>query len=263
MSFIYEPTGMAREYSPYACNIYIGCSHRCKYCYAPHTIQRSEDGYFGIPSPRKNVLREMEKDLQSKKYDKQILLSFIGDVYCENTDNSQTTRDALALLNSYGAPVAVLTKGISKSLRDLDIFKVFGSRIAVGSTLTFMDEEKSKEWESGADLPSARLTALKTLHDNGIHTFASFEPCLDPAESLKLIKQTLADNSVDHYKVGKVNNYKGMDKGVDWTAYLQEVLSLLRAHKKQIYVKSGIRALVKGIEYLPEETDPDFYVVRA
>ena len=254
---------MAREYSPYACNIYIGCSHRCKYCYAPRTIQRSEDGYFGTPSPRKGVLRGIEKDLQSRKYEKQILLSFIGDVYCDNTDNSQTTRDALLLLNQYNSPVAVLTKGISKSLRDLDVFKAFGGRMMVGSTLTFMDEKKSKEWESGADLPLKRLAALKTLHDNGIRTFASFEPCVDPNESMKLIEATLADDSVDHYKIGKVNNYKGMDKGVDWTRYLKEVLSLLRAAKKHIYVKSGIRAMVHGIEYQPEEIDPDFYVVKA
>ena len=28
MSVIYRPKGMAREYSPYALNIYIGCSHQ-------------------------------------------------------------------------------------------------------------------------------------------------------------------------------------------------------------------------------------------
>lgn len=28
MSIIYRPCGMAREYSPYVLNIYIGCSHR-------------------------------------------------------------------------------------------------------------------------------------------------------------------------------------------------------------------------------------------
>jgi len=253
---------MAREYSPYACNIYIGCSHRCKYCYAPHTIQRRAESYFGIPSPRKDVLRSIEKDLQANTFEKQILLSFIGDVYGETTDDNQTTRDALMLLNQYQAPVAVLTKGMSRSLRDIDVFKTFGSRFAIGSTLTFMDEEKSREWESGADLPSQRLEGLKTLHDSGIKTFASFEPCLDPKESRLLIERTLADNSVDHYKIGKVNNYKGMDKGVDWTSYLKYVLSILRAAKKQIYVKSGIRGLVSGIEFSPEEVDPDFYVVK-
>jgi DNA repair photolyase len=216
-----------------------------------------------MPSPRKDVLRGIEKDLRERKYEKQIMLSFIGDVYCDNTDNSQTTRDALILLNAYEAPVAVLTKGISKSLRDIDVFKAFGNRIAVGSTLTFMDEEKSKEWESGADLPLKRLETLRILHEKGIRTFASFEPSLDPQESLKLIRATLADNSVDHYKIGKVNNYKGMDRGVNWTEYLKEALSLLRGANKQIYVKTGIRAMVEGIEYLPREIAPDFFVVRA
>jgi DNA repair photolyase len=226
-------------------------------------LQRNEAAYFGTPSPRKNILRLIEKDLQAQRYDKQILLSFIGDVYGDTTDGCQTTRDTLILLNSYQAPVAVLTKGISKAVRDIDIFKAFGTRIAVGSTLTFMDAEKSKEWESGADLPEARLQGLKALHDAGIRTFASFEPCLDPSESLKLIRRTLADNSVDHYKIGKVNNYKGMDKGVDWTAYLKEVLQLLRGAKKDIYVKSGIRGLVKDIEYLPHEIIPDHFAVKA
>lgn len=63
MPVIYEPKGRANEYSPYACNLYIGCSHRCRYCYAPHTLQRSADNYFGIPTPRNNLLKELEKNL--------------------------------------------------------------------------------------------------------------------------------------------------------------------------------------------------------
>ena len=80
MSIIYEPCGMAKEYSPLACNLYVGCSHCCRYCYAPHTLQRAEGSYFGIPAPRKNVLHYLKKDLQKQQYTKQIMLSFIGDV---------------------------------------------------------------------------------------------------------------------------------------------------------------------------------------
>jgi ubiquinone/menaquinone biosynthesis C-methylase UbiE len=76
---------MAREYSPYACNLYIGCSHICRYCYAPHTLQRTEASYFGVPSPRKNVLYLMNKELFFHVPNKQVLLSFIGDCYCDNT----------------------------------------------------------------------------------------------------------------------------------------------------------------------------------
>ena len=132
---------MAREYSPYALNIYIGCSHRCKYCYAPHTLQRRGEDYFGKSEPRKNILIELEKDLKKYVYTEQVLLSFVGDCYCDSADNGETTRAVLKMLNAYKVPVAVLSKGGKKMLRDLDIFKEFGDRITVGATLTFLDDK--------------------------------------------------------------------------------------------------------------------------
>ena len=253
---------MAKEYSPYACNLYIGCSHHCRYCYAPHTLQRSADNYFGIPSPRKNVLKYLEQDLQSRSYHKQILLSFIGDIYCYNTDKSQTTRDALILLNQYSAPVAVLSKGGKKMLRDADVFASFSDRIMVGTTLTFSDREKSKAWEPGAALPEERLSVLSELHSAGIKTFASFEPVIEPSESLRLIEKTLEDDSVDHYKIGKLNNYKGLDKNVDWKSFLRDALNMLRPVNKQLYIKLCLREKAPDIVLFENEVDPERYIVR-
>ena len=254
---------MAREYSPFALNIYIGCSHRCRYCYAPHTLQKSSAAYFGKPEPRKNILKFLEKDLQKNVYKEQVLLSFVGDVYCDNADDSATTREVLKMLSAYHVPVAVLSKGGKKMLRDLDIFKTFGDYITVGTTLTFLDEEKSKYWEPYAALPSERLETLKILHDDGIKTFASFEPTIEPEESLALIRKTLELDCVDHYKIGKINNYKSEDKWQDWAKYLQDCVNLLRPTGKQVYYKFCLRKLAPNIELLPEEKNPDEYIVRA
>lgn len=30
---IYQPSGAAREYGAWACNLYNGCTHQCQYCY--------------------------------------------------------------------------------------------------------------------------------------------------------------------------------------------------------------------------------------
>ena len=95
MSIIYKPSGMAREYSPYALNIYIGCSHRCRYCYAPHTLQKKIVDYFGKPEPRKDIIKLLEKDLKKNTYTEQVLLSFVGDCYCDSSDNGQTVREVL------------------------------------------------------------------------------------------------------------------------------------------------------------------------
>ncbi len=262
MSVIYRPSGMAREYSPFALNIYIGCSHRCRYCYAPHTLQKSSATYFGKPEPRKDILKYLEKDLQKNVYKEQVLLSFVGDVYCDNADDSATTREVLKMLSAYRVPVAVLSKGGKKMLRDLDVFKTFGDRITVGTTLTFLDEEKSRYWEPFAALPSERLETLKILHDNGIKTFASFEPTIEPDESLALIRKTLELDCVDHYKIGKINNYKSEDKWQDWAKYLQDCVDLLRPTGKQVYYKFCLRKLAPNVELLPEEKNPDQFIVR-
>lgn len=262
MSIIYKPQGMAREYSPYALSIYMGCSHRCKYCYAPHTLQRTADNYFGRPTPRKNIIELLKKDLQKNVYTEQVLISFVGDCYCDSADNGAAVSEVLKLLNEYNVPVAVLSKGGKKMLRDLEIFKAFGDRITVGTTLTFMDEEKSKEWEPFAALPNERLETLKILHENNIKTFASFEPTIEPEESLKLIRATLNDNSVDHYKIGKINNYKSADKWQDWSKYLQDCVELLRPSGKQVYYKFCLRKLAPNIQLTKEEKNPDEYIVR-
>ena len=206
-------------------------------------MQRRADCYFGTPSPRKNILRLAEADLQKTVYREQILLSFVGDVYCDSADGGATTRAMLELLNTYNAPVAVLSKGGSKMLRDLDVFKAFGDRIAVGTTLTFMDERKSAEWEPFASSPEERLQTLKTLHE-------------------KLIERTLSDNSVDHYKIGKINHYRDADKWQDWRQYLIDCVNLLRPANKQVYYKFCLRKLAPDVELTLQEKNPDEYIVR-
>lgn len=127
--------------------------------------------------------------------------------------------------------------------------------------ITFFDEAKSSEWESGAASPTERLEVLKTLHYNGIKTFVSFEPVIEPDEALKLIEKTLNDNSVDLYKIGKLNNYKGLDKNVDWTKFLNSCLKLLRPSGKQIYIKKSLQPF-SDIKLNADETDPERYIVK-
>lgn len=260
MSTIYQPSGKAREYSPLALNLYLSCTHRCKYCYAPKCRHQTEDEYFKKPAPRAFVLESMARELKKNAPKEQVLLSFIGDVYCETTDNNETTRNALNLLLAYKVPVAILTKGASRCLRDIDIFKKFGDHIQVGTTLTFDNDRESLEWESGAALPHERIEMLKALHENGIRTFVSFEPVIKPDQSLNLIRETLP--YVDVYKVGKLNNYKGLDKQVDWTAFLAEAVAILREAGKRFYIKHDLREAAPSIRLYGNEVLPDEHNVR-
>ena len=261
MSVVYTPRGAAREYSPLALNLYLQCTHGCKYCYAPSAMQRTRERYFCKPEPRKDVIAQLRRELKRDIPKRQVLLSFIGDVYSETADENATTREALELLSDYKVPVAILTKGGSRCLKDLDIFKTFGEHIQVGATLTFLDEEKSREWEPGAALPAERLQTLKTLHDNGIKTFVSFEPVIDPGESLRLIERTLSDGSVDVYKVGKLNHYQGLDKAIDWSAFLVKALEMIRGAGKRVYVKHDLRVAAHDVKLYGNEVIADDFAV--
>ena len=63
MNVIYEPKGRAREYSPLACNLYMGCTHGCKYCYAPACMHKKPEAWHEAARARsENVLKLFERD---------------------------------------------------------------------------------------------------------------------------------------------------------------------------------------------------------
>jgi len=248
---IYEPSGKAREYSPLALNIYSGCDHRCTYCYVP-MIRRGVDP--ATVTRRKNFLETLDKELTKNTPLDQVLLSFMCDPYCHADVELQETRKSLTVLAKHRATVAVLTKGGSRCLRDLDLFRSMGKCIKIGATLTFQNERQSLEVEPGAASPSDRLSALEMVHKAGIKTFVSIEPVVDPAQSLGLIRNSLG--FVDQYKVGKMNHFeKRFSSGVDWTVFLYSAVDMLRSHGKKFYIKEDLRAFDRDHILTKEESD--------
>lgn len=255
MSIIYEPKGRAREYSPLALNFYKGCIHGCNYCYVPRIFKRFNKEYN-----HSNCYSTIDYGIlesYAKKYQgcgKQILLSFTGDPYCES--DTDTTRNVLEILNQYTHKVAILTKGGFKCLRDIDTFKRFGDRIKVGATLTFSNNEDSLKWEGGAALPNERIMALEMLKDEGIKTWASFEPVIIPAQSLELLKMVV--NIVDHVKIGKLNDYEGLDKEIDWGNFLDRAVKICRENNLKFYIKKDLQLHNRGTHLNEDEMNEDY-----
>jgi DNA repair photolyase len=175
---IYTPRGKAREYSPYALNIYNGCDHNCKYCYVK-ILKLQRYKLNNEIEPRKDIIEKLEKQLKRQEVTEQVLLCFMGDPYCKTDTKYETTREVLNILLKYNIPTAILSKGGKRILRDIDLFKKF-KKIKVGATLTLLDEKESLEYEPNAALPRERIEVLKKLHNEGIKTWVSFEPVIRP-----------------------------------------------------------------------------------
>jgi len=259
MGIIYEPKGKAREYSPLAINLYGGCNHGCKYCYVPSIFRKGRDQFIEV-TERKQVIKNLKKEVGQYKNSKvPVMFSFTTDPYNELDQEMQLTRQALEILLENKIPVVMLSKAGKPMLRDLDLYKQFGKHIYVGATLTFSNEKDSLNWEPGAALPEERYRTLQTLKDEGLITWASFEPVIDPVQSFMLVKKFI--DVIDFYKIGKLNNYKGLDKQMDWREFLTNCVNYLRPIKKRFYVKNDLVIESRmSAELTEDETNKDHYL---
>lgn len=238
MSVIYEPAGRAREYAALAANLYAGCAHGCKYCYAPAALRRDREQFHANPAPRRNVLAELKKDCLKLRGQNvtSVLFSFTTDPYQPLDEECQLSRLGIQALHDSGLAVEILTKGGTRAARDFDLLT---TRDAFATTLTFIDENQSREWEPGAALPDDRINAMKMAHSKGIPVWASLEPVVDPEQSLELIR--LTHEIVDMFKVGKLNHHP-LAQEIDWYNFGWRAKNLLESLGCKYYLKHDLRA---------------------
>jgi len=258
MSIIYTPKGKAREYSPYAANLYSGCNHGCKYCYAPGISRKKREEFLNV-TLRRNVVRDFGKDCEKMKgLQSQVLFCFMTDPYNEREEIEKITQSCLKIALRNKIPISILTKS-TLVLRDIDIFKQFGENINVGVTMTMDNKEDSLDWEPNAATPSERIEILRELNTSGVSTWASFEPVINIKQSLNMIKRSVP--FVGLYKIGKLNNFKGMDKGMDWASFLRDSVGVIRENNKNLYVKHDLRNFADGFKLYGNETNPDEFLL--
>ena len=246
-SIVYAPRGQAGEYAKLAANPYRGCGHACAYCYVPKVLKMDRPTFDAGAFPRTDFLDALRKDARKYKalgITEQVMLSFTTDPYHPG-DNS-LTRDVLTTLQSYGLGVCTLTKGGSRALRDLDIFR--HSQDAFASTLTTLDDDFSRKWERGAQLPGDRIATLKAFHDAGIFTWVSLEPTLNTESSLEIIERT--HEFVDLYKIGRAN-YLPMTNTTDWESYTYRILELVNRLGVKHYIKHDLQKYLPAGYYNP------------
>lgn len=236
-SYIYAPKGQAGEYSPLAANPYRGCGHACAYCYVPGVIRMDRKDFDSGATSRPDYLAHLTKDAlkyREARITAQVMFSFTTDAY--NPNNMGLTRPSIEILRDHGLGFCTLTKGGSRALRDLDLFRP--DRDAFASTLTSLDDHFSQKWERRAALPGDRISTLKTFHDRGIFTWVSLEPTLSAEASLAIVRAT--HGFVDLFKVGKANYIKTPEP-IDWRDYTLRMIELLAQVGARHYIKKDLQ----------------------
>lgn len=247
---VYAPKGRAGEYAELATNPYSGCGHGCVYCYVPGVLRKTgmtRAKFDAGAVEKKAYMTGLRRDL--RKYQvagvtAQVMLSFTTDAYpppMPNDPDHLLTREILQAIADHGLAFCTLTKGGTRALRDLDLFRP--DRDAFATTLTTRDDDFSRKWEPRAALPGDRLAALRAFHDAGIFTWVSLEPTLDVEASLAIVEAT--HPFVDLYKVGRANNVPTITRTTDWKDYTHRMIDALGRLHKRHYIKADLQ------EYLP------------
>lgn len=237
MPVIYIPSGKAREYSDLACNLYSGCLHKCKYCYCPAIRRQSLEVWASNIKPRTNILRQLENDAKKRIGEKgELLFSFMSDPY-QDEESAFITRQALLICEKYQFKnVQILTKAGFRAVKDFDIIHRNGWKF--GSTIIMRNDSLRQEWEPGAPSIESRYEAVKHAYKQGISTWVSIEPVVDPNEALKVMYDL--KNYVRKWKVGKLNHNKEVESKIDWKKFYYDAKEMLEG--QNVYWKKDLLA---------------------
>ncbi|GAA5119536.1 hypothetical protein JIN84_21550 [Luteolibacter yonseiensis] len=199
-----------KSLSSWAVNMFMGCSHGCRFCSVPDTStgkQKSTLAPFGVDDPiaewgqyallrpwdeRKfiaSVMKAEGTDPATLNADgnRAVIFSSTTDPYqvfpgsqgerrLFNEHARSLIRNALTAIRDHSTlNVRILTRSpLARS--DFDLFKSFGNRLLLGTSLPTLDPTLSRIYEGRSPAPRQRLKLLLDAHAEGINTFVAVAP---------------------------------------------------------------------------------------
>src|ERR687896_638745 len=173
--------GMAFQWS---LNPYMGCVHRCTFCYVRHFEHRAErpwDGRYGTSIRVKtNVAEVLRRELARPSWEgESVAVGAATDPYQPAEGKYKLTRGCLEAFAESSNPFSLITRG-PMIVRDLDLLTDAARRAKVSITFSIptLDEEVWKKTEPSTAHPRQRLRAVKELVDAGIKVGVGMAPIL-------------------------------------------------------------------------------------
>lgn len=186
--------------SDYVINPYIGCTHQCVYCYAcfmgRFTGHKEKWGTF--IEPKRYASYKLPRNLQGKT----ILIGSVTDAYNPAEKKYQSMPAILQALAECPAHVEILTKS-SLVLRDIELIKKIPD-VAVGVSLSNLNEADNRLIEPGACSARERIHTLEQLHKAGIKTYLFVAPYLPGITRLEDLYDALK-GSIDYLCIENLN----------------------------------------------------------
>ena len=165
-------------------NPYMGCVHRCTFCYDrafEHRAERPADDRYGTSIRVKvNVAEVLRRELARPSWEREsIVIGAATDPYQPAEGRYRLTRACLEALGEARNPFSIITRG-PMIVRDVDALVEAARRADVSVTFSIptLDDEVWRKTEPSTAHPRQRLKAVKQLTDAGIKTGVGMAPIL-------------------------------------------------------------------------------------
>jgi DNA repair photolyase len=173
--------GMPFEWS---LNPYMGCVHRCTFCYVRAFERRAErpsDERYGTSIRVKtNVADVLRRELARPSWrDEGVVIGAATDPYQPAEGRYGLTRACLEVLRNASTPFSIITRG-PLIVRDVELLAEASRRAPVSVTFSVptVDDDVWRTTEPGTAPPRQRLRALKTLVEAGVRASVGMAPLL-------------------------------------------------------------------------------------
>jgi DNA repair photolyase len=165
-------------------NPYMGCVHRCTFCYVRHFERRSDrpsdDRYGTSIRVKTNVAEVLRKEFARASWEHEhVAVGAATDPYQPAEGKYRLTRGCLEAFCDASNPFSIITRG-PMIVRDLDVLVEASQRASVSVTFSIptLDVEVWKRTEPSTAHPRQRLKALKQLVDAGVKASVGMAPIL-------------------------------------------------------------------------------------
>ena len=226
------------------CNLYQGCAHGCRYCYACGSRGYEEPQDFSRKIYVKtNIAEHLERELSSPGWKREVVnLGGVTDSYQPAEARYQLMPEVLKLLIQYKTPAIISTKS-DLVLRDFDLIDELSrvTYVNIAATVTTMDEAVREKMEPGA-VPSARRFRMlkefrKTNASTGLHLMPIVPYLTDSRENLEALMANAKDSGVGYVLPGTLY-LRGAARGV-FFQWIEDAYPELLGRLKALYQKGG------------------------